>query len=38
MKLVLFLALTKKITILYKRISFLLSSIVFIPPIIVALL
>jgi len=34
----LFLALTKKINILYKRISFFLSSIVFIPPVIVALL
>ena len=33
-----FLALTKKITILHKCISFFLSSIVFIPPIIVALL
>jgi TPR repeat protein len=34
----LFLALTKKVTILYKRVSFFLSSIVFIPPVIVALL
>jgi TPR repeat protein len=34
----LFVALTKKVTILYKRISLFLSSIVFIPPIIVALL
>ena len=34
----LFFALTKKINLLYKRISFFLSSIVFIPPVIVTLL